>query len=64
MVNDGLIMENSTSEINLSFWERRRVIETSIDSRRQEVAWAEDEQAGKATCNEYYKNDLGVENVG
>lgn len=52
MVNDSLNMENSTSEINMSFWERVRVIETSIDSRIQEVTWAEDEQAGKATCNE------------
>lgn len=52
MVNDGLNMENSTSKINVSFWERGRVIETSIDSRIQEVAWAEDEQAGKATGNE------------
>lgn len=46
MVNDGLNMENSTSKINVSFWERGRVIETSIDSRIQKVTWAEDEQAG------------------
>lgn len=52
MVNDGFKMENSTSEINVSFWEGGGVIETSIDNRRQEVAWVEDELAGKATCNE------------
>lgn len=52
MVNDGFNMENSTSEINVSFWEGGGVIETSIDNRRQEVAWVEDERAGKATCNE------------
>lgn len=52
MVNDGFKMENSTSGINVSFWDGGGVTETSIDNRIWEVAWAEDEVAGKATCNE------------